>query len=177
MLKELTTKTLFAIFLFSQIFQASYALEISAFKQEEDNEATITFCKTLEIKNVSLNRDSVVQTVIFEKDDGEFENVSLLNDQIANKIIACFEGVCDVNITCKSVPYTLISARKVKDQNLVVAKVAFDEDINAVFLVSTYQKKNKTMYRVKTPQDLKFLSGKYKKNFRNWLINKTKDLL
>lgn len=177
MLKELTTKFLVTFFLFGMIFQAANALEISAFKAEDDGEATITFCKTLEIKNVSLNRDSVVQTVVFEKDDGEFENIALLNDAVANKIITCFEGVCEAKTPCKTVPYSLISAKKVKDKDLVIAKVAFDDDISAIFLISTFEKKNKKIYRVKTPQDLKLLNTKYKKNLRSWLINETKNLL
>ncbi len=177
MLKELTTKTFLAIFLFSQIFQAANALEISAFEQEEDGEATITFCKTLEIKNVSLNKNSVIQTVVFEKDDGEFENIAVLNKDFANHVISCFEGICDMRTSCKTSLYSLMSARKVQDKDLVVAKVSFDRDISAVFLISSFQKKNKKIYRIKMPQDLKFLSGKYKKNFRNWLIKETKDLL
>ena len=177
MLKELTTKTFFAIFLFIQIFQASYALEISAFKQEDDGEATITFCKTIEIKNVSVNKGSVVQTIEFEKDDGEYENIAVLNKNFANHIVSCFEGVCDTRTTCKTSIYSLMSAKKAKDKDLVIAKVSFDRDISAIFLVSTFQKKNKTIYRIKSPQDLKFLNGKYKKNFRKWLINETKDLL
>ncbi|MBQ2312765.1 MAG: hypothetical protein II183_01225 [Elusimicrobiaceae bacterium] len=159
------------------IFSSANALEISAFKAEDDGEATITFCKTLKIENVSLNKDSVVQTVVFEKDDGEFENISLLNNIIANKIISCFEGVCDIRTSCKTVPYALISARKVIDRDLVVVKVNFDRDISAIFLISSYQKKNKTLYRVTMPQDLKFLSGKYKRKLRNWLINEAKNLL
>lgn len=177
MLKELTTKFLVTIFLFGQIFQAANALEISAFKAEDDGEATITFCKTIEIKNVSLDKGSVVQTVIFEKDDGEYENIALMNKDFANHIISCFEGVCNMMTTCRTSLYSLISARKIKDKNLVIAKVSFDRDISAIFLISTYQKGNKTLYRVTTPQDLKFLNKKYKKNFRNWLINETKDLL
>lgn len=159
------------------IFSSAYALEISAFKPEEDGEATISFCKTLKIGNVSLNKKTLIQTVVFEKDEGGFENIALLNNNIANKIITCFEGVCNLEKSCKIVPYTLISAKKVKDKNLVIAKVAFGSDISAIFLVSNFQKKNKIIYRVKTPQDLKFLSGKYKKNFRNWLIQETKNLL
>lgn len=177
MLKGLTTKFVVLIFLFGMITSSACALEVSAFKMEEDGEATITFCKTFKIENISLNKSSVAKTVVFEKDNGEFENIALLNKNIADKIISCFEGKCNLKTNCKSVPYTLISARKAKDNNLVIAKVSFDRDISAIFLVSSYQKKNKTMYRVKTPQDLKFLSSKYKKNFRNWLINETKNLL
>ena len=177
MLKELMTK-LFAFFLLASVaFTSANALEVSSLKQEEDGEATITFCKTLKIENVYLDNSSVIQTVVFEKDEGEFENIALLNSTIANKIISCFEGVCDMRTSCRKVPYTLISARKIKDKDLVVAKVAFDNDISAIFLVSSYKKKNKTLYRVTMPQDIKFLSGRYKRNLRNWLIKETKGLL
>jgi len=177
MLKGLTTKFLVTIFLFCMIFQASHALEISSFKTEDDGEATITFCKTIEIKNVSLNKNSVIQTIVFEKDDGEYENIAVLNKNFANHIVSCFEGVCDMRTTCKTSLYSLMSAKKAKDKDLVIAKVSFDRDISAIFLVSTFQKKNKKIYRIKSPQDLKFLNSKYKKNFRKWLISETKDLL
>lgn len=177
MLKELTTKFFVTIFLFSMIFSSANALEISAFKAENDGEATVTFCKTLKVENVSVSKKSVIQTVVFEKDDGEYENIALLNNTIANKIISCFEGVCDTRTSCNKVPYTLISARKAKSGDLVIAKVAFDRDLSAIFLISSYQKKDKTLYRVTMPQDLKFLSGKYKRNLRDWLINETKNLL
>ena len=177
MWKELTTKFIVVIFLFAMIFPSANALEISAFETEEDGDATISFCKTLKIENVSLNKDSVIQTVIFEKDDGEFENIALLNGVIATKIISCFEGVCDTRTSCNHVPYTLVSARKVIDRDLVVAKVNFDGDLSAIFLISSYQKKNKTLYRVTSPQDLKFLNSKYKKNLRNWLIEEAKKIL
>lgn len=179
MLKELTTKFLVLIFLFSMITSSAFALEVSAFKTEEDGEATITFCKTLEIKNVSLNKNSIVQTVVFEKDEGEFENIAILNKNFANHLISCFEGVCDKRTTCKTSLYSLMSVKKVEDKNLVIAKVSFDRDISAIFLVSSYKdkNKNKTIYRIKAPQDFKFLNSKYKKNFRNWLIKETKDLL
>ena len=177
MLKELTTKFLVLIFLFTVITSSALALEVSAFKPEQDGEATITFCKTLEIQNVSLNKTSVVQTVVFEKDDGEFENISVLNKNFANHLISCFEGVCDKRTTCKTSLYSLMSAKKIEDKDLVVAKVSFDRDISAIFLVSTFHKKNKKFYRIKAPQDLKFLNNKYKKNFRNWLIKETKNLL
>ena len=177
MLKGLTTKFSVIIFLFSVITSSALALEVSAFKQEEDGEATITFCKTLEIQNVSLNKNSVVQTVVFEKDDGKFENIAILNKNFTNHLISCFEGICDKRTTCKTSLYSLMNAKKVEDKDLVIAKVSFDRDISAIFLVSTFQKKNKTFYRIKSPQDLKFLNNKYKKNFRNWLIKETKDLL
>ena len=177
MLKGLTTKFFAVTLLFCGIFTRAFSLEVSAIKTEGDGEATITFCKTLKIENVALDKNSAVKTVVFEKDDGKFENIALLNKTIADKIVSCFEGVCDIKTACNSVSYTLLSARKAKDNNLVIAKVAFDKDINAVFLVSSFQKKNKIIYRVKMPQDLKFLSSKYKKNFRNWLIKETKDLL
>ena len=177
MLKGLTTKFLAIIFLFGMISSSAFALEVSAFKPEDDGEATVTFCKTLKIENVSLNKNSVIQTVIFEKDEGEFENIALLNSDIATKIISCFEGVCDLKTSCDKAPYTLLSARKAKNSNLIIAKVAFDRDISAIFLISSYQKKDKTLYRVTMPQDLKFLSGKYRRNLRDWLIKETKDLL
>ena len=177
MLKELTTKFFTVFFLICAIFTGANALEISSFKLEADEEATITFCKTLKIENVSLNKKTVTQTVVFEKENGNFENIALLNNSIANKIVTCFEGVCDTKTTCEEVPYTLISAKKVKDKNLIIAKVSFDKDISAIFLVSSYQKKNKTLYRVTSPTDFKFLNGKYKKNFRDWLIQETKNLL
>lgn len=177
MSKGLTTKTLVLIFLFSVITSSALALEVSAFKWEDDGEATITFCKTLKIENISLDKNYVTQTVVFEKDSGQYENIAVLNNAITTKIVACFEGVCDAQTDCKNVTYTLISARKIKDKNLIIAKVAFDDDISAIFLISSYQKKNKTLYRVTMPQDLKFLTGKYKKIFRNWLLLRTKDLL
>ena len=177
MLKELTTKFLFVIFLFGMITSSAFALEVSAFKPEEDGEATITFCKKFKIENVSLDKNYVTQTVVFEKDGGQYENIAVLNDTIATKIVSCFEGVCDTQTDCKNVTYTLISARKIKDKDLVIAKVAFDDDISAIFIISSYQKKNKTLYRVTMPQDFKFLTGKYKKIFRNWLLLRTKDLL
>ena len=124
-----------------------------------------------------MDNSSVIQTVVFEKDEGEFENIALLNSTIANKIISCFEGVCDMRTSCNQVPYSLISATKVKDKDLVVAKVAFDNDISATFLVSSYKKKDKTLYRVKMPQDLEFLSQRYKRALRDWLIKETKGLL
>ncbi|MBO4707004.1 MAG: hypothetical protein J5594_00365 [Elusimicrobiaceae bacterium] len=177
MLKGLTIKFLVLIFLFGMTTSSVSALEVSAFKPEDDGEATITFCKTLQIKNVSLNKNSVIQTVIFEKDDGEFENIAVLNKDFANHIISCFEGICDMRTKCKTSLYSLMSARKVQDKDLVVAKVSFDRDISAVFLISSYHKENKVIYRIKTPQDLKFLNKKYKKNFRNWLIKEIKYLL
>ena len=177
MLKELTTKFLITVFLFSQIFQAANALEISAFQPEEDGEATITFCKKFKIENVSLNKNYVTQAVVFEKDGGEYENIAVLNNEIATKIVSCFEGVCDTRTDCEDFPYTLISARKIKDKDLVIAKVAFDDDISAIFLISSYKKKNKTLYRVTMPQDFKFLTGKYKNIFRSWLLLRVKDLL
>ena len=177
MLKGLTTKFSVIIFLFTVITSSALALEVSAFKPEEDGEATITFCKTLEIQNVSLNKNSIVQTVVFEKDDGEFENISVLNKNFANHLLSCFEGVCDKRTTCKTSLYSLMSAKKVDGKDLVIAKVSFDRDISAIFLVSTFQKKNKKIYRIKAPQDLNFLNSKYKKNFRAWLIKETKDLL
>ena len=177
MLKGLTTKFFAVTLLFCLLFTSINALEISAFKTEDDGEATITFCKTFKIENISLNKSSVAKTVVFEKDDGEFENIALLNKTVADKIISCFEGKCNLKKNCKSVPYTLTSARKAKNKNLVIAKVAFDGDISAIFLISSFQKKDKTIYRVKMPQDIKFLSSKYKKNLRNWLIKETKNLL
>ena len=178
MLKELMTKTLAVFFLSCTVFTAANALDVSAFKKETDGEATVTLCKTLQIKNVSLKNDTVTQTVVLPKDEGEYENLSLLNDSIASKIVTCFEGVCDFRtIHCTKPPYTLISKRKVEDKDLVVAKVAFDKDLSVTFLVSSYKKKNKTVYRVRTPQDLKFLKSWYYGSFRNWLIKETKDLL
>ncbi len=178
MLKGLTTKFFAVVLLSCLIFTTSAsALEISAFESEKDSEATITFCKIFKIENVSLSEGSVVRTVIFEKDDGEFENIALLNNEIANKIIAGFEGVLSTRTACNKIPYTLISTKKVKDKNLVIAKVSFDSDISTTFLVSSYQKGNKTLYRVTTPQDFRFINKKYKNNFRNWLIKETKDLL
>ena len=177
MLKELTIKFFVTIFLFSMIFSSANALEISAFQPEKDGEATITFCKKFKIENVSLNKNYVTQAVVFEKDGGEYENIAVLNNEISTKIVSCFEGVCDTKTECKDFPYTLISARKIKDKDLVVAKVAFDDDISAVFLISSYKKKNKTLYRVTMPQDLKFLTGKYKNIFRSWLLLRVKDLL
>ena len=177
MLKGLTTK-IFALTLLScLLFTSINALEISAFKTEEDGEATITFCKTFKIENISLDKNSLAQTVVFEKDEGEFENIALLNNQIAAKIVSCFEGVYDLKTSCGDVVYSLISAKKIEDKNLVIAKVAFDDDISAIFIISSFHKKNKTMYRVKAPQDFKFLNSKQKKIFREWLLLRVKDLL
>ena len=176
MLKELTSKIFTVVFLFLAVLPLN-ALEVTAWEEEDDGEVTVTFSKTLQIKNVSLDRTLVTPTVIFPKDEEIYENLALLKPEISQKILACFEGVCELKNKYKKVTYNLVSKRKVKDKDIVVAKVAFDGDISAIFLVSTYQKGNKISYRVKTPQDFKFLSSGYRNSFRKWLINEVKDLL
>ncbi len=177
MLKGLTISFFTVCFLFFAGILPLNALEISKFEKETDGEATITFCQTFTIKNVALDNNLVAPTVILPKEDDIYENLTLLNPAITTKIIAFFEGVGEVQNSCKKADYSLISARKVKDKNLVVAKVSFDKDMSATFLVSTYKKKNKTLYRVKIPQDFNFLSRKYKNKFRIWLVAKVKNLL
>ena len=100
--------------------------------------------------------------------------MALLNADIAGKIVSCF-SVCELKTKCKNVPYALDNIRKIKDKDLFLAKVVFDNDISAIFLVSSYKKKNKTLYRVKAPQDFKFLNKKYRANFRTWLIKEIKN--
>ena len=137
----------------------------------------MTFCNTFKIKNIGLDNKTVASTIVFPKEEELYENITILNSEIVPKILASFQGVYKVTNECKKVSFSLISSRKVKDKNLVVAKVAFGYDIGVTFLVSSYQKKDKTLYRVTMPSDFKFLSNSYKKNFRKWLIEQTKDLL
>ena len=177
MLKELMTKFFAFIFLLIAVLMPLKALEVSALEGENDGEVTLTLCNTLQIKNVNLDRSSVTPTVIFPKEEEIYENIFLLKPEISQKIVACFERVCEFKKSCKKVEYSLLSARKIKDKNIVVAKVAFDNEVSAIFLVSSYQNKNKTLYRVKMPQDFKFLSKKYQKKFRAWLIEQTQKLL
>lgn len=174
MLKGLMTKTFAFIFLFLAVLSPLNALEITGLEKENDGEITISFCNTFKIKNIALNQSSLAQAVVLPKDEGNYENLTLLNADIAGKIVSCF-GVCEVKNTCKEAPYTLESIRKIKDKDIFVAKVIFDNDINATFIVASYQKKNKTLYRVKTPQDFKFLNKKYQNNFRTWLIKEIKN--
>lgn len=177
MLKELMTKFFACIFLLLAVLMPLNALEISAWKDESDGEVTVTLSKTLQINNVYLDRETITPTVIFPKDEGLYENIAILKPEINQKFLACFEGVCELKNKTKKVTYNLISARKVKDKNLVIAKVAFDGDISATFLVSSYENKNKKIYRVTAPQDFKFLSSGYRNAFRKWLINQVKDSL
>ena len=177
MLKELTTKTFAVLFLVFAICAPLNALEISKIEHEDDGELTLTFCNTFKIKNISLDNNTVTPTVVLPKDEELYENLAIMNNDISTKIVASFEGVYQVNNECKNVPYSLISTRKVKDKNLVVTKVAFDNDITVTFLVSSYEKNNKTLYRVHIPADLKFLKSGYQKNLRKWLIENAKDLL
>lgn len=177
MLNELMNKVVTSILLFLAVLIPANALEITAWEEENDEEVSVTFSKTLQIKNVSLDRSLVTPMIILPKDEEIYENLALLKPEISQKILACFEGVCELTNKYKKVSYDLISKRKVKDKNIVIAKVSFDDDISAIFLVSTYQNKNKTLYRVQAPQDFKFLSSGYRKTFRKWLINEVKDLL
>lgn len=177
MLKELMTKYLLSLLLVFAICAPLNALEISKIEHESDGELTLTFCNTIKIKNIDFNSNSVSPTVVFPKEEELYENLSVLNNDIVTQIMASFEGVYQPTNDCKEVTYSLMNTRKVKDKNLVVAKVAFDEDIAVTFLVSSYKKKNKTLYRVRIPSDFKFLSGSYQRAFRKWLIEKTKDLL
>ncbi len=177
MLKELMIKFFACIFLLLAVLMPANALEITAWEEENDGEVTVTLSKTLQINNVYLDRETITPTVIFPKDESIYENIALLKPEINQKFLACFEGVCELKNKTKKVSYNLSIARKAKDKNLVIAKVIFDGDISATFLVSSYQNKNKTMYRVKAPQDFKFLSSGYRNTFRKWLINQVKDLL
>ena len=167
------TKFFALLFLFFAAIPPLNALEITAQEKESDGEITLTFCNTFKIKNIALNQNSLAQAVVLPKDEEIYENLAILNADIANKIVSCF-GVCDIKKNCK-VPYALESIRKVKDKDLYLAKVIFDNDISAVFLVSSYKKKNKTLYRVKAPQDFKFLNNKYRRIFRAWLIKEIKN--
>ena len=177
MLKELMTKLFATVLLIFGILAPLNALEISKIEQENDGELTLTFCNTFKIENIDLKKDSITPTVILPKEEELYENLAILNNDIATKIVASFENVYQITNECKSVPYSLISKRKVKNKPLVVTKVAFDRDISVEFLVSSYQKRTKTLYRIHTPVDLKFLKSGYQKNLRKWLIEETKDLL
>ncbi len=177
MLKELMIKTFAALLLIFAICAPLNALEISKIEHEDDGELALTFCNTFKIKNISLDHNTITPTVVLPKEEEVYENLAVLNNDISTKIVASFEGVYQVTKECKKVPVSLISKRAVKDKNLVVAKVSFGGDISAIFLISTYEKKNKTLYRMRTPGDFKFLSSSYQKKFRQWLIEQTKDLL
>ncbi len=177
MLKELTIKTCAALFLIFAICAPLNALEISKIEHEDDGELTLTFCNTFKIENISLDNNTVTPTVVLPKEEELYENLQVLNNDISTKIIASFEGVYKVTNECKKIPVSLISKRVIKDKNLVVAKVSFGNDISAIFLISSYQNKNKTLYRMRTPGDFKFLSSAYQKKFRKWLVEQTKDLL
>lgn len=174
MSKGLMTKFLAFLFLFFALINPLNALEITGIEKEKDGEITLSFCNTFKIENIALNQSSLAQAAVLPKDEEIYENLALLNADIAGKIVSCF-GVCELKAKCKNVPYTLDSIRKIKDKDLFLAKVVFDRDISAIFLVSTYKKKDKILYRVKTPQDFKFLNKKYRKNFRTWLIKEIKN--
>ena len=174
MLKGLMNKILAFIFLFLAAIIPLSALEITGMEKENDGEITLTFCNTFKIKNIALNQSALTQAVVLPKDEGIYDNLAILNTDIAGEIISCF-GVCEIKTQCKNVPYNLESIKKVKDKDIFLAKVIFDNDISAIFLVSSYKKKNKILYRVKPPQDFKFLNKKYQEIFRAWLIKEIKN--
>lgn len=174
MLKGLMTKLFTFFFLFLIVLSPLYALEITGIEKEKDGEITLSFCNVFKINNIALNQGSLTQAVVLSKDEGIYENLVLLNADIAGKIISCF-GVCELDKICTQASYKIESIKKVKDKDLFLVKVVFDNDISVAFLVSSYKKKNKTLYRVKTPQDFKFLNKKYQKKFRAWLIKEIKD--
>ena len=173
MLKGLMTKIFTFLFLFLAVLSPLNALEITALEKEKDGEITASFCDIFQIKNIALNQSALAAAVTLPKDEEIYENLAILNSDIAGKIISCF-AVCELNTTCKNAKYEIESIKKIKD-NLISAKVVFDGDISAIFLVSSYIKKNKKLYRVKTPQDFKFLNKKYQNNFRTWLLNEIKN--
>lgn len=154
------------------------ALDISSFNiEEEDGEAEIGFCSLFEIENIEQKQTNLGPVLVLPKEEGTYTNISFLTPQITQKVLECFADFCQIQPSCAKEPkLKLLNAKKIGEARVRI-EVSFDEELSAIFFISTYQKKNKTIYVLDTPQDFTFKSKKYQKKIRAWLIEVATPLL
>jgi hypothetical protein len=167
------------LFCFLFVFGARLrAINVSQAEREPDGEMTISFCDVFKIENIVLKETPAGEIVLMPRETGGYKNLSVISKKLDEEIKKCSRVKCDTAV-CKSYPRSnIISARKLKSYNSVLAYVSLDGELAITVFVSKIKgRKNKDIYRVKFPGDLKFLDRKYRANLRSFLISETQNLL
>lgn len=155
------------------------ALGITGFEKESDGEATISFCNLFKVKNIAIVDKGFGQVVAPPLELGGYKNIIISSKVLDGEIKQCFasEGSCIKKAKMCKPKAEVVSARKLKTSRSVLAEISLDGEMNIVFFVSSYKKKDKDIYKVSVPVDLKFIDKKYRAELRELLIKKTKHLL
>jgi hypothetical protein len=154
------------------------AVDISGIEREGDGEMTVLFCGLFKIENIDVKNTPAGEVILMPQDKGGYKNLIITSKNLDEKLKTCFNAKCAA-AHCKNRPQAkIISADKLKNYNSVLATFSLDGEISAtVFVSKIVRKKGGVSYRVKFPQDLKFLNGKYRAELRQFLIAGTKHLL
>lgn len=153
------------------------ALSISAFTREADGEATLSFCGLFSIQNIALENKGLGPVLVMPKDLGGYKNLIITSKDFDAQIKKCFTA-CSFKKTCAApVSLKLKSAHLFKSKKGIVATLSIDGQVDAVFLVTKYRRGEKDIFKVKYPQDIKFLDSKLKERIKEVLIKEAKKLL
>lgn len=154
------------------------ALNISSFAREADGEATVSFCGAIAVQNIALEKvKGFGPVLVLPKDLGGYKNLKITSPALEGEVKKCFDS-CPAARACKGqVNIKVKSARLFKSKKGVVATLAFDDALNAVFLVSKYQKNGKDIFRIKYPQDLSIAAPALKERVKKLLTQEAKKLL
>ncbi len=153
------------------------ALNISAFTREADGEASVSFCGAFTIENIALENKGLGPVLILPKDLGGYKNLTITSKTLDGQIKKCFTA-CSLQKTCAAaVKFKLKSAHLFKNKKGIVATLTFDEQLEAVFLVTKYKRDEKDIFKVKYPQDLKFSDAELKRQIKEFLTQEAKKRL
>jgi hypothetical protein len=167
------------LFCFLFVFSARLrAVDVSRIEREPDGEMTVYFCDIFKIENVALKETPAGEIVLMPRETGGYKNLSVISKKLDEEIKKCASAKCETAV-CKNYPRSnIVSSRKLKNSNSVLADVSLDGELTITVFVSKIKgRKSKDIYRVKFPMDLKFLDKKYRVNLRSFLISETQSLL
>lgn len=153
-----------------------HALGVSAVKVEDDGERTFTFCNKFEVENWSLRKTAAGIVLLPPQDFGGYNNIIVLSKDLDVLMKNCFEGPCHIIETCP-IPLKTEFVKKVNEGKTILVDVIFRDKLKAVFLVSQYKRKEKTLYRIKKPQDFTFKDKKFEASVRSALLKVAKEHL
>lgn len=155
---------------------AACALEISSFKVDENGDAEIGFCSKFKVENVSMAAGRQGWDVEMPLDLGGYKNLFFTSSGLEVEVKKCFRGNCMTKQTDCSPEWKIIFSKKISENSAII-KISFDSQLTAVFFLNKYQRSGVETYRLSAPADLKFTDKAYRKNLRDFVVKKAKDIL
>jgi hypothetical protein len=149
-----------------------YALEVWAAAQPKKETAAVNFCGLFKVEYAALRQTPFGEVVVMPKELGGYKNIVVTSKVLDEKIKTCLKGNCAA-APCKEPVLEVAQARRAGQSKSVLVSLSLDGELALTFFLSA----QKRGWRVKGPQDLKYIDGKFRKRLRVAVIDGGKGYL